>query len=558
MVLEYEGGRFLTDNDLEVKTIGRWPEIAVDNPELLGIFQEQYGRDFLGGDEIISFSQQLVSSGMSFSELQKKILETAEKEGKSIRDIVFNKTATGIGRGHSLGGLSGVVLGLHGTKMIDSGLTGLVSSRSLVTSGRRREVKEEDIVVPESIAKREYLLKEYLEITRAAFNESANFKEKFGKRGGIEAFNKALSYNNPADLILVLPLDTMATLAFEVKQDQLNSNGQFLPREIHKLVEMFPDIAEENGIGVMYKQRIQVPRDGYFHHNVFKDPSQPNRALEKGLELGMPINPKIIYSNLDLTEGFEKGLENLYKIFAEARKITDPEKLEEAALVCMLATRGLVGEYNEAAQISIADSLSFRVWSEQKRHATLRQNVESIYSAGSRTAKEMKKFFPQIETAYKNGNVDLPIEEIEKIIEIDNRLKKDPELLIPYLYHSGKQLMFFSKLVREGIPLRDASYVTPRNTRTRNLEHYDLINMIDLEFPLRLCSTCEPERYKTSWQKRGLIAKAFHPLRYLLHPKCIVGYCTEKDPCNHIDVLRGGYTPDLHKATKQIMLDKAR
>ena len=43
--------------------------------------------------------------------------------------IVSNQS--GIGRGHSLGGLTGVVLGIHGTKMIDSGLTGLVFSRFL-------------------------------------------------------------------------------------------------------------------------------------------------------------------------------------------------------------------------------------------------------------------------------------------------------------------------------------------------------------------------------------------------------------------------------------------
>ena len=66
-----------------------------------------------------------------------------------------------------MGGLSGVVLGLHGTKMIDSGLTGLVASRSLVTSGRRRDVKVDDIVVPENIANSSFFrcyIKTYLVI----------------------------------------------------------------------------------------------------------------------------------------------------------------------------------------------------------------------------------------------------------------------------------------------------------------------------------------------------------------------------------------------------------
>ena len=329
-MFEYKNQKFLTDDDLQVVNLGRWPEIAIENPELLKLFQEEYGRSFLGGDEIISFRQALVERGMDFRELENDILKTATKTKKPISEITFNKTATGIGSGHSMGGLSGVVLGLHGTKMIDSGLTGLVASRSLVTSGRRRDVKVEDIVVPESIAKREELLNEYLEISRDAFKESNDFKERFGKSQGIETFNKALPYNNPADLFIVLPLDTMATLAFEVKQDKLNPNGPFLPREIYTLVEKFPEITEENGMGTMYKQRIQVPRDTYFHYNVFKDPDTPNYPLDLVEELGFPLKPRLIDSYFNLTKGFKRGLNELQKTFEETRKITNPEELSEA------------------------------------------------------------------------------------------------------------------------------------------------------------------------------------------------------------------------------------
>ncbi|MAG79090.1 hypothetical protein CMI40_01815 [Candidatus Pacearchaeota archaeon] len=558
MRLKYDDKTYITDNDLNVTTLGRFPEIVIKNEKLKKYFLKEFERDFLGGDEIISFRQSLVARGMNFIGLEEELLEYIENPDKSdLKDAIFNKTATGIGRGHSMGGLAGVTLGLQGTKMIDSALTGLVASRSLVTSGRRRSVGEEDIVIPTTIAKRDVLLKEYLEISRAAFKESKSFKEKFGRLDGIESFNKALSYNNPADLFIVLPLDTMATLAFEVKQDEINPNGPFLPREIHTLVKRFSDITKENGLGIMYKQRIEVPRGTYFHYNVFKDPNLPNYPSELAEKLNILTKPQLIDSNINLTNGFKKSLKNLKDVLEQTRKITDPKEIAKASIKCMLATRDLTGEYNEAVRVTILDSLSFRVWSEQKRHATLRQNVESIYSAAKRASNGIKEFWQQIEEAYKNSeDKNLPLDKIEKIIVVDKKLKKHSKLLVPYIYHTARQLIFYDKLVNEDISLRDAAFMIPRNIRLRNIENYDLVNMIDLELPLRLCSECEPERYMTSWKKRNLIAKTIPELKYFLQPKCSTGFCTEKEYCNHITNMRD-YNKELHTKTKKEMLNKA-
>jgi hypothetical protein len=560
MVLEYKGEEFLTDNDLQIVSLGRYPEIIIEDSELREKFLEEYVRNFLGGDEIISHRQLLVAKGMKFDKLEEEILSNIKDPDKpKLRQYVADKIATSIARGHSMGGLSGVVLGIHGTKMIDSGLTGLVASRSLVTSGRRRTVKESDLVVPESISQREELLKEYLEISKTAFTEAGAFKEKFGKLDSVEAFNKALPYNNPADLLIALPLDTMATLAFEVRRDNHNPKGPFLPREIHELVKRFPEITEENGMGEMYRQRIQVPRGTYLHYNVFKDPDAPNYANELALEFKFPDQPVLVSDHKDRTYGFIEGIYQLKGIFQQAREETDPERLVELANRAMDASQELTREYNEAIGATILDPLSFRVWSEQKRHATLRQNVESIYTAAKRATEIIKKFWPKIEDSY-NGTRDkdsLPISELEKAIVIDKRLKQNPELLIPYVYHSGRQLMFFDKLVREGIPMRDAAFMIPRDVVTYNLEHYDLINLIDLELPLRLCRTCEPERHSTSWKKRKLLARAFPDLVDLLQPKCSVGVCNEANYCAHINRFRE-YDQDLHTQAKEAMLRRTR
>src|SRR3989344_4759041 len=420
MVLEYNGQKFMTDNDLKVNVLGFWPRINIQDTSLCEDFLKICERDFLGGDEIVSYAQPLVSSGMDFNFLEREILKDIHNsEKKELKNILFEKTATGIGRGHSLGGLSGIVLGINGTKMIDSGLTGFVMSRSLVTSSRRRETTTEEIVIPESLNAKPELLDEYLKISKDVFNIGQEFKEKFGKFGGVETFNKAIPYNNPADLFIVLPLDTLATLAFEVREDRANPNGNFLPRELIKLAEMFPNLTERIGAGIMYNQRTKVPRDTYLHYSVFKDPSLSNYPLEQAEMRGMPIEPLVIDHSKDLTDGFKKELIKVRQIFEEARKIEDPKRLTDKSMECMLVLRGFVNEYNEAVRVKVLDTLSWRVWSEQKRHSTLRQNVESVYSAASRAYEIIKDVWPQIKEIHENGRGDLPYDALDRAIVID-------------------------------------------------------------------------------------------------------------------------------------------
>jgi hypothetical protein len=226
----------------------------------------------------------------------------------------------------------------------------------------------------------------------------------------------------------------------------------------------------------------------------------------------------------------------------------------------MYAQKKFTNEYNESLKISIADTLSWRVWSEQKRHATHRQQVESIYSAQDRAHNNLVPIWQTIEQAYENkdlGTLEKILPQIEQNMVIDERLKKQPEIILPYTYHSAKQLMLYGKMVNSGIEKRDALYIAPKNIRVRTTESYDLTNLINLEFPLRLCNTCEPERKDVSWKKREIIAKAVPILEPLLKSKCSVGFCTEGKYCSQITDMRE-YSPELHKATKQYMLDKAR
>lgn len=560
MPIQYKGQTFMTDDDLKVKVLGPYPLEDIKNSELKKFFKDNYSRDFLGGDEIISSAQKLVFGGMDFAELEKEILKDMQDSGKSLEEIIWKKTSINVGRGHSVGGLSGVVLGIHGTKMIDSGLTGLVMSRSLVTSSRRRETTSEEIVIPKALMSKPELLKEYMEISKEVFELVGKFKETFKKLGGIETFNKLIPYNNPADLFIVLPLDTLATLAFEVMYDRENPNGNFVPREIHNLVSQFSDITKEAGINTMYEQRIRVPRGVYLHYTVFRDPALKNEALEEAEAREMPLQPMIIDSSVNFTPSARLELERLREFAESNMQIQNPKELADAATRYMLSMGAFVGENNESVRVKILDNLTWRVWSEQKRHATLRQSVESVYSAAGRNAKNMESLWPVINHSYQSTSrknfLGLRfIKEAEKSIIIDERLKTQPELLVPYLYYTAKQLGLFQKMLKAGVEPRDALYIVPKNIRLRTMEHYDLKNLIELELPLRLCNTCEPERKATSWQKRELIAEAIPELKYFLWPKCGVGYCTEGDYCKHLTERRQ-YDKEFHQAVKKEMLSR--
>ncbi len=561
MTIKIDGQEFTTDDDLKITSLGFLPNKKIRNKALKKIFLEKYGRNFLGADDLIPYAQSLVSKGMDFEQLEKEILDDINNpEKEDLREIEFKKSATGIARGHSLGGLPVLAIGLTGTKMIDSGLTGLVYSRSLATSSRRRETTSSEIVIPTALTHKKHgtLLKKYLEISREVLELSAKFKEKFGARDGIETFNKIIPYNNPANLFYVVPLDSLTTLKFETEADKINENGNFVPREIHSLTDSFFDLTRESGMDIMFNQRIQVPRDTYKHYTVFTDPSSPSYIKDLIQTNGLLIDSKIIQTNMHLSLSFKKGLKELEQIFESTRQILEPEKILEKSKEMMFKLSEFSKNYNSAIEVQILDSLSWRVWSEQKRHGTLEQNVESIYFAVERAAENISELWPQIKFVYGNSGNILPLlEQVEKTIIVDDRLKKQNELVLPYVYHTAKQLMLYKEMLNAGIEKRDALYIVPKNIRVGTFEKYDLLNLIDLELPLRLCSTCEPERKASSWKKREIIANYIPQLDYFLQPKCNVGFCTEGKYCGNILGLRE-YNAEIHKYVKEIMLTKAR
>jgi len=545
MAFEHNGVSYIEPQDLKIKTIDFLPKVPVNDDAL----KNELGRDFLGPDEVVALIQVAVSRSVDYQTGLEEELLKMMADGRNIKESIFKKNLSGIGRGHSLDGLPVIALGLNGTKMIDSAFTGMVYSRSLVTSGRRRETPLAELVIPRSISADTELLKEYIKISADLFAVSGEIKQKFAKKtDAIQAFNKLKPYNDPADLFYVLPLSSLGNLAKTVDAEKA-AGTSWLPEEFAIFAGIMEEKADYMGMGQLFRMRKAVPRETYLHYNIFKAPvADYVGAMHE--RLGCPVNPAVVRIVNDLPEAAEKELAELKTMMESVSQYAGPEALYVRACRNQRVLSNICRNYNEALNIQTISSLSWRVWSEQKRHATLRQHVESIYTAADRAYRVVREIWPAIQN---KGDINTIAAAAENAFVISPEIKDEPELLEAYIYNTARQIMFYGRLVDSGVPLRDALYVVPRNIRLRTLESYDLINAISLELPLRLCTECEPERRMTSEEKAVLLKEMLPELSFLFESKCNIGYCTEGRFCAKIMKLNPRYNMETHKAIAAII-----
>ncbi|MGB9708303.1 MAG: FAD-dependent thymidylate synthase [Candidatus Pacearchaeota archaeon] len=527
---------------LKVRLLGYWPRYENKNSALkfnLG--------DFLGADAIVSFLQKAVSQSVSFSEgLETEVRRTFEKG--ELEDAIKKKLASSVLRGHSLDGTAGIVLGIEGSKFIDSALTGLVNSRSFTTSGRRALI--EDILVPNVLEKpgNEMLKERYIETSHKSLQTYKKIFEAFGEKQGPQIASKMMAYNSSGNLYIVLPVSAIITLSNELEH-QKNEGETFFPREIENLVDIIEkEIVKEAGMKRIYDARKAALRDTYLHWNVFKAP-KINFANMAANAFYYPKDPKIIYCHI--SDNSLKGhIQNLKNKLESTYSLKDPEKIERAARENLLVFHEMVDMYNDAVSVQTISSLSFRVWGEQKRHATLKQCVESVYLAAERAYNV---------TSLAVSNAESLKRQLEQVIMIPPPLKQQgqEELLKEYLKASAEQIMLMRYLTENGIERKDAIYILPRCIRLRTVETYDLYNLTLGELSLRLCTTCEPERLATSEIKEGLIKEKLPELSPIIGPKCILGYCSEPTHCSKILKFNPDYSKEIHQEIRNILMHKA-
>jgi len=550
--MEWEKG------SLKVRLLGFWPRYETRE------FNSQ-NKDFYGADVLVAFLQKAVSQQVSFNKgLEDEVKKAIEEN--NLEDTIIKKLSSSVLRGHSLDGTAGLVLGIEGSKFIDPALTGLVNSRSFTTSGRRALI--EDIIVPDVLNK-EYnknLREDYIRISTMALDIYKKLVENFGEREGPQIASKMMAYNSSGNLYIVLPISGIISLSNEIEYQR--SRGEiFFPREIEDIVDIIEkEVVKEAGMEKIYHARKLALRDSYLHSNVFKYP-QENLATDLGNLNGNPLIPLVVNHKVELTEGFLNCIRKLESMLGETYSSKSPGEIERLSRRNLLAFRDFIDRYNDAVSLQTISSLSWRVWGEQKRHATLKQCVESIYMAAERAydiVRNLPLVIDEFRSKYKEfsnkdrKNFEDLLSRVERAIVVPNQLKKKgkEKLAMDYIDASVKQIVFMETLIRNGIERRDAIYILPRNVRIRTLENYDLYNLTAGELSLRLCSTCEPERVESSEIKEKQIKNSLPDLKNLIGPKCILGYCPESNYCKKIFEYNKDYGKGIHDEIREILLER--
>ena len=530
--------------DPEVRVLGAIPSIGAFGP-----------------DTVVAFSQELVGKDADIQQLLRTINESA-KDTDELNELTFKKHLSGIGRGHALDGLPVVAFAIKGSKMLDSALTGAVYSRALASSSRRKQSTIEDLYIPATFWNHPEIEKQYKEVNERIFAAQSEFAA-LGKPA-LATFNKLRAYNDTCEMLYVVPLSTLVNLT-------VNVNPWYTPLEVQLFVKSLPDLLRPYGLEQMYKLRCAVPRETYQHYTVFTDPADANwlsQQKEAEAEMGNKIRfPQVMFDTSSyltlhakaLAERMSNRLHNAAEEFAGESLEAQGGAFYEAVSQNAHDLSKLTRRFNEALFVRTRSAISWRVWSEQKRHGTLKQQVISVYEAAHAASIGVGSLLAGLSES------DEPRQYTEEeralfmdFFVIDPVLKQDSHSALCDLYIDlTLRQMAVYRMIEQGcagavygaVQAYDLLYCVPRNLILDTLETYDVMNLFSLELPLRLCSTCEVEREATSEAKASSIRAAL-PDAYgrLLQPKCNLGYCPEAKCCGKVKEFNPYYTNELHAA----------
>ena len=495
----------------------------------------------LNPQEIVALSALLTFKGKSI----KKLFEEIEgKEGK-VSDRIKKILQKSSLRGHaSIATTPSICLTYEGSKFLDSALTGIYFSSSLVSSGRRTGTTEKDIVFPDKIFSNKKAKKIYQE----ASGEIIRFYNSLlNKKIQKDEASKILQYGIYGTGIIQLPVETIIGLKKEYLREK-----EWMPSEIGFLLKKIEKEAKRLGVDWLYPTREAAPRNVYPYPNIFKNPKETNLTRELRKKIDVNRGLKVLSIDVLATPELKKRLLELEKETKTA--FSSLAKIKKNWQKLLEMRQAIFRDYNSAARIKVLSVIPWRVWGEKKRHRTCPQIIESIYYCTERTAEKFWKFKRQIKQGKINSKL---VKEIEEVFSIPPSIKQKKELLLEYLLTSLQGLESYRKLIRLGIKPREAIFVVPRAVKIDILQEYDLYNLLTGYYPLRLCQTAEEEMRRNTVRevaqvKKELGRKGYNWLGRLIVPKCgLTGFCPEETSCPMIFSQVPKYNQKFHKLMKE-------
>jgi len=517
----------LLTSDLKVKFLGITP-----------VLKDETG--VLNPQEIVALSALLTFKGKSI----KRLLKDAIKKGGSLKERISSILQKSSLRGHaSIATTPSLCLTYEGSKFLDSALTGIVFSSSLVSSGRRTETTENDIVFPNKIFAHKIAKKIYKTVSERIIR-FFNFLLSQGVQK--DEASKILQYGIYGTGIIQLPVETIIGL----KREYLTEK-EWMPEEIGILLKKIEKRAKKLGVDLLYATREAAPRNVYPYPNIFKNPQKSNlvRELRKNNEL--IDGSKLISTDILIPSGLKKKLINLGKKSEEIFPFL--KRIKKEWLELLFLRQEILRDYNLALRFKVLSSIPWRIWGEKKRHRTCLQIIESIYYCVERTAKKFNKFKNKIEKKQINKE---SVKEIEEVFSIPPSIKQNKALLLEYLSVALTAFEGYQKLIDLKIKPKDSIFLVPRAVKIDIIQEYDLYNLLTGYYPLRLCQTAEEEMRRNTLRevlqiKKSLTEKGYDWLSKIIGPKCqIMGFCPEEKSCGMILASVRKYNAKFHQEMK--------
>lgn len=518
---------FLTSG-LKIKFLGITP-----------LLQDQSG--VLNPQEIVALSALLTFKGKSI----KKLFEDLSKKEGNIKDKIDSILQKSSLRGHaSIATTPSLCLTYEGSKFLDSVLTGIYFSSSLVSSGRRTDTTEKDVIFPKKIFANKAARKIYKE-TSEEIIRFLNYLLKEGLKK--DEASKILQYGIYGTGIIQLPIESIIGVRREYEREK-----EWMPEEVGMMLQKIEKAAKSLGIDRLYATRAAAPRNVFPYPNIFKDPKETNltRELRKKFTLGK--GPQFISMDNLMSPSLKEALTGLEK--ETKRTFSSLPAIKRNWTKLLSLRQGILRDYNLALRFKMLSAIPWRVWGERKRHRTCYQIIESIYYAVERAEKVFIKHEKQI----RGGAIDKKtVSKIDEVFSIPPSVMQNKQLLEKYLSVGLNAFKTYRKLINLGIKPRDAIFVMPRAVKNDILQEFDLYNFLTGYYPLRLCQTAEEEMRRITMREFSQINKAFSQkglnwLAKMVVPKChLIGFCPEEKNCPIIKGAVKNYNEKFHKEMKE-------
>jgi len=499
--------------------------------QLLGIipqFSDKTGK--LNPEQISALSALLTFKGKSVKGLLKETLDKGQNLDKKVR-IILNKSSL---RGHaSVATTPTLAFSFEASKFLDSMLTGIVFSSSLMASGRRTDTSEQDIVYPTTIRKN----KKALDLYKKQSIENLECQNWLLSKGvAKDEASKILQYGIYGTGIMVLPVESLVGFVKEWEMEK-----EWMPEEAEILISLFKKELNKLGINQLFYSRQVAPRDVYPYPNIFKNPQKSNLARETKKE-------GVVSLDFIKTKELLKLLKTLNSL---TQKISSSKtKILKEWPKLLSLRRQICRDYNLAVNIKVLSNVSWRVWGEKKRHRTVPQTVDSIYFSIAKAIGEIQSLKSKTKNLVQSAKL---INKYDKCFSIPTSIRKNPHYLKRYLKCFMGSLDCYEKLVKMGIKPGDAVFVIPRGIRIKALQEFNLFNLISGYYPLRLCTTAEEQLRATTKQEADVIKKTlkkknFSELAEAMAVKCqTTCFCHEENNCGQIRKLVNNYDKEFHK-----------